>query len=355
MTTHSLRMNRRNAVAVMTLSTLGAGGFATLPAHAATPTPEASGGAQEDPALNQTVSSNESVDTTPTIIRAGHVDIGPKMVDGQWTVLARDDSGSTPVWRDPQQVVLAIPDTALLDAPTDSAYDFMGERAGQRWWVIPQTQAPGIPWLGWNTQDPAVTSIIERGATMSIGPVVGPGRSWLFTQNGTFGQPLPLMDSQTDAPQDVWVDINTHVHANWVFSQPGVYLALLTFRADKHDGGTLSASTVVRFAVGDSTDAQAALSADASALLARAAEASASAGSESAGSESAGRESTSSAGAGTGSGSTADSQGSSANTLAVWLGAGAAILGGAVGTTVYRQRRSAAQIAQAQAEVHGES
>ena len=102
---------------------------------------------------------------------------------------------------------------------------------------------------------------------MSIGPVSGPGRAWMFLQNGTFGKPLPLMDSQTGAPQDVWVDVNTHVHANWVFSAPGTYLARLTFSADTLDGRHVSATTVLRFAVGSATSTQDALALDASAVL----------------------------------------------------------------------------------------
>ena len=102
---------------------------------------------------------------------------------------------------------------------------------------------------------------------MSIGPVSGPGRAWMFLQNGTFGKPLPLMDSQTGAPQDVWVDVNTHVHANWVFSAPGTYLARLTFSADTLDGRHMSATTVLRFAVGSATSTQDALALDASAVL----------------------------------------------------------------------------------------
>ena len=221
----------------------------------------------DDPALAQSVAPDEAAASGPAVIDVGHVDVGPRVVDGQWQVMARDDSGPAPVWRDPAQTVLHVTDAALMDAPTDPAYDFMGGRAGERWYVVPQTQNPDVVWLGWNTQDPGVTRTVQRGATMSIGPVSGPGRAWMFLQNGTFGKPLPLMDSQTGAPQDVWVDVNTHVHANWVFSAPGTYLARLTFSADTLDGRHVSATTVLRFAVGSATSTQDALATDASAVL----------------------------------------------------------------------------------------
>lgn len=239
---HTRLRPRRLAAVLALLAVLGSG-----TAGAAPTTPP------DDPALAQSVAPDEAAASGPAVIDVGHVDVGPRVVDGQWQVMARDDSGPAPVWRDPAQTVLHVTDAALMDAPTDPAYDFMGGRAGERWYVVPQTQNPDVVWLGWNTQDPGVTRTVQRGATMSIGPVSGPGRAWMFLQNGTFGKPLPLMDSQTGAPQDVWVDVNTHVHANWVFSAPGTYLARLTFSADTLDGRHVSATTVLRFAVGSAT------------------------------------------------------------------------------------------------------
>lgn len=251
-----LRPRRLTALLALLAAVLGSGTAGAAP----TPPPD-------DPALAQSVAPDEAAASGPAVIDVGHVDVGPRVVDGQWQVMARDDSGPAPVWRDPARTVLHVTDAALMDAPTDPAYDFMGGRAGERWYVVPQTQNPDVVWLGWNTQDPGVTRTVQRGATMSIGPVSGPGRAWMFLQNGTFGKPLPLMDSQTGAPQDVWVDVNTHVHANWVFSAPGTYLARLTFSADTLDGRHVSATTVLRFAVGSATSTQDALALDASAVL----------------------------------------------------------------------------------------
>lgn len=216
-----------------------------------------------DPSLQQSVSAQEPTSSEPAVVEAGHIDVGPRVVDGQWLVQARDDSGDKPVWRDPGSTVLHVTDAALLDAPTEEAYSFMGGQAGERWYVVPQTQNPEVVWLGWNTQDPGVTELVDRGATMSIGPVSGPGKSWMFLQDGTFGEPLLLVDGQKPEPQEVWVDVNTHVHANWVFTTPGIYLAQLTFSAQTVSGETVSATSTLRFAVGSQTSTDDALSAPA--------------------------------------------------------------------------------------------
>ena len=244
-----MRLRTRGAVASLAVGIIALA-LGTAPARAA-----------DDPALDQTVAADEEASTESAIIDTGHVDIGPRMVDGQWSVALRDDSGAHPVWRDPDRTVLRVSDAALMAAPTGSDYAFMGAQAGEQYYVVPQTQNPDVVWLGWNTQDPGVVSAIDRGATMRIGSVNGPGRTWMFLQDGTFGKPRLLVDGQSGQAQDVWVDASTHVHANWVFTAPGVYTAALTFSARTTDGQQLSASTTLRFAVGSQTSADEAFAA----------------------------------------------------------------------------------------------
>ena len=273
-----MRLRTRGAVASLAVGIIALA-LGTAPARAA-----------DDPALDQTVAADEEASTESTVIGTGHVDIGPRMVDGQWSVALRDDSGAHPVWRDPDRTVLRVSDAALMAAPTGSDYAFMGAQAGEQYYVVPQTQNPDVVWLGWNTQDPGVVSAIDRGATMRIGSVSGPGRTWMFLQDGTFGKPRLLVDGQSGQAQDVWVDASTHVHANWVFTAPGVYTAALTFSARTTDGQQLSASTTLRFAVGSQTSADEAFAAaPAAAAEAGAAGSAGSAGSAGGGGSAAGR------------------------------------------------------------------
>ena len=183
-----------------------------------------------DPDLAQSVAAHEEWSNEASEISVGHVDLGPRLIDGQWRAGLRHDAESGAVWRDPNQTVLRVNDAAIMTAPDSADYPFLADVAGKPVYVVPQTQNPSVVWLGWNTQDPAVTATIDRGLTMRIGPVSGPGRAWLFLQSGTFGKPLLLADSGA-APGDVWIDSGTHVHANWAFSAPGTYTATVTFLA----------------------------------------------------------------------------------------------------------------------------
>ena len=211
-----------------------------------------------DPDLAQSVAAHEEWRGEASEISAGHVDLGPRLIDGQWRAGLRHDAESGAVWRDPNQTVLRVSDAAIMTAPDSADYPFLADVAGKPVHVIPQTQNPSVVWLGWNTQDPAVTATIDRGLTMRVGPVSGPGRAWLFLQSGTFGKPLLLADSGA-APGDVWIDSGTHVHANWAFSVPGTYTATVTFLGTTTAGEAVNASTTLRFAVGDAASASEAL------------------------------------------------------------------------------------------------
>lgn len=222
--------------------------------------------AEDDPNLGQTLDPGMQVATGERVLDAGHVDMGPKFVDGRWTFMIHDDvakadAGATSVWRYPDQTAFHVLDQAAQAVPDDPAYAFVGAEPGQSVWVVPQTQNADVVWLGWNTQDPEVMQTIDRGVTLSLTEAQGPGTVTTYLQSGSFGEPQVLFDSRVAEPQAVWVDVNTHTHANWVFAEPGVYLLQIEATADLIDGTSVSDTQVLRFAVGTATSPGEALAA----------------------------------------------------------------------------------------------
>jgi putative ABC transporter-associated repeat protein len=220
---------------------------------------------KDDPNLNQTLDDLAVVHGERTL-DIGHVDMGPKFVDGKWTFLIHDDvakadAAATSVWRYPDETVFHVRDQAQMPVPDDAAYSFVGADPGASVWVVPQTQNREVVWLGWNTQDPEVMKTIDRGVTLSLTGVQGPGTVTTYLQSGSFGEPQLLWDSRVEDAQPIWVDVNTHTHANWVFTKPGVYLLQLKATADLVDGSSVSDTQVIRFAVGTATTPASALAA----------------------------------------------------------------------------------------------
>lgn len=215
-------------------------------ALAVTPTPS--------PDLDQTLDAGQAQAQGRAVLETGHVDIGPRLRDGKWTIQIHDDHAVPAVWRQPADTVLRISDIALQQVPDDENYAFLGAKPGQQVHVVPQTEKPGVVWIGWNTQDPGVLKSIDRGVTMSLRGVQGPGDLTVFLQSGNLGAPKVLWSSTKPYPQPMWVQTNTHTHANWVFGEPGNYLLAVDITADLADGSTAAASTVLRLAVGDATE-----------------------------------------------------------------------------------------------------
>ena len=94
-----------------------------------------------------------------------------------------------------------------------------------------------------------------RGVTLTLEQVQGPGQFTLYLENGNFSKPQVLWDSSKHEPQDIWVEKNTHTHANWVFTKPGAYLLKVTARAELADGSVVSDTRYMKFAIGDSVTA----------------------------------------------------------------------------------------------------
>ena len=245
--------------ASLMLAPLGVAHAETTPttAESASAQPNDSNLSRGDRALTQTLSAEQPVASGRTEISAGHVDMGPRFNNGKFELMLHDDHGETPVWRSLDEVIYRGSDQAILEVPNDPRYSFVGAPAGSKVYVIPQTETKGVIWPGWNTQDPQLVSKLNRGVNLTLEQVSGPGTFSLYLENGNFSAPQVLWSSTKSEPQKLWVEKNTHTHANWVFTAPGEYLLKVTASAELSDGSTVSDTRYLKFAVGDSASADA--------------------------------------------------------------------------------------------------
>ncbi|MFY1698195.1 TIGR03773 family transporter-associated surface protein [Solwaraspora sp. WMMA2101] len=189
-------------------------------------------------------------DGSRVVIDEGHVDMGPQLADGDWTIRLKDDTVSPPVWRELADVVLHVKDNAKITVPDNA--DFLGT-PGDEVWLLPQGQRSGIVWPGWNTQHPSVVGGVRGPVTWTLAGVDGPGRFVLFL-TGSFGESEVLFNSADRLPQRLDVPINTHAHGNWAFSEPGIYRLAFEMSATTTSGSTVTDSRTLTLAVGDATD-----------------------------------------------------------------------------------------------------
>ena len=243
--------------ASLMLAPLGMAHAETTPATAesASAQPSDSNLSRGERTLTQTLSAEQPVASGRIEISAGHVDMGPRFNNGKFELMLHDDHGETPVWRSLDEVIYRGSDKAILEVPNDPRYSFVGAPAGSKVYVIPQTETKGVIWPGWNTQDPQLVSKLNRGVNLTLEQVSGPGTFSLYLENGNFSAPQVLWSSTKSEPQKLWVEKNTHTHANWVFTAPGEYLLKVTASAELSDGSTVTDTRYLKFAVGDSASA----------------------------------------------------------------------------------------------------
>lgn len=183
----------------------------------------------------------------PVVISEGHVDMGPRIIDGVWRIQLKDDTTVPAVWRDLADVVLHAVEASRSKVPAGSQFEFLGP-AGSDLWLLPQAQQQGIVWPGWNTQDPSVTSVATGPVTWRLLAVDGPGSFALFL-TGSFGAPEVIFDSDVALPQQHPVALGTHVHGNWAFTRAGTYRLEVEMSAPTASGRVTDTRTLT-FAVG---------------------------------------------------------------------------------------------------------
>lgn len=220
-------------------------------------TPPAAAGTVDDPALDQTIDEGEELGGGQTVLDAGHIDIGPYGNQGNIQLAARDDTQAPPVWRELKDLVIHIPDEGgKLAVPDDPTYEFLGVEPETEVWLIPQVEEQGVPWMGWNTQYPGFAKNSDSGIDLAFHGMQGPGDFTLYLQNGTFGDPDVYWQSAEPETQSIHVDPLTHTHANWVFTDPGIYLLDVSISAEDKDGKPIEDRQTLRVAVGSDTDPQ---------------------------------------------------------------------------------------------------
>lgn len=329
--------------ASLMLAPLGVAHAETTPAttESASAQPSDSNLSRGDRALTQTLSAEQPVASGRIEISAGHVDMGPRFNNGKFELMLHDDHGETPVWRSLDEVIYRGSDKAILEVPNDPRYSFVGAPAGSKVYVIPQTETKGVIWPGWNTQDPQLVSKLNRGVNLTLEQVSGPGTFSLYLENGNFSAPQVLWSSTKSEPQKLWVEKNTHTHANWVFTAPGEYLLKVTASAELSDGSTVTDTRYLKFAVGDSASADTLYAMEAQARGSASSGAASSDASSSSASQAAGTQASGSSSAAAAS----DQSGFRAEFTISWspIVAGIVVLVGVGAFIVSRRRRSSAQ------------
>lgn len=176
----------------------------------------------------------------------GHIDMFyVSAANGKAVLQLVEDVTGLRVVHEAETVLLRVNQSAYRsDIPTGTP----GAPAG---YVLPLTQAPDLIWPGWDTNRTAASG--HTDVTIHVTAVDGPGRVHLYSQ-GSFGDIRPLLQGGgTTLPGSIRETAPAHTHAQWVFSEAGVYrLTAHATATNPSSGATLTtAEHSYVFQVGD--------------------------------------------------------------------------------------------------------
>ncbi|MGB3373768.1 MAG: choice-of-anchor M domain-containing protein [Microbacterium sp.] len=155
------------------------------------------------------VLETEHSDTIATFWDGGDFALGSKAdVDGSLGVRFPADG-----------ILIHVNDLARYDS-WPAGYEFVAP-TGSTVWLAPQTRKDGVVWPGFSTES-VPSGVLNGNITFTLDDVTGPGSVELWTSNA-FGGVQERLWSSDEAVKSFARPINTHMHANWAFTQPGTY------------------------------------------------------------------------------------------------------------------------------------
>ncbi|QRJ60383.1 choice-of-anchor M domain-containing protein [Corynebacterium macginleyi] len=182
-------------------------------------------------------------------ITKGHIDFGPKVVDNKLGFYVNEDDRHNV----PEDVALRVHDTQRVPVADSLAktLSFTGMvKTGSTIYHLPLQQDHNAVWPGWDTikvgQD-------YRDAAIEVRPKSAPkdGKWWAGHTASLNTPERTLADSNGTHTIKGVEDGPFHVHAHWIFTQPGRYE--MDMRAVNRNGDKLTDWHTVTFLVGDPT------------------------------------------------------------------------------------------------------
>ena len=191
------------------------------------------------------------------LIDTGHYDLNVTFTNGVGWVFNWynfDNADRVPT----RLMDIGLTEAARTTVPA-SGFSALGASPGERVWIIPQGQTPGVIFLGYRTQDAEQSEFSSLFGTPFIGLKVtevrgsGRDRGGHFTayQSG-LGAPVfhfttadGLDNNDVVSP----IPLTAHAHYNWAFTQPGEYQVKFEAEGEHRTGGTTNGTGTFTFFV----------------------------------------------------------------------------------------------------------
>ncbi len=185
------------------------------------------------------LTSARTAHATPTAAwTQGHGDIGIAYEDG-WDLHIHAEGAIIDGVEylddefDPADVLIQIPDFSSIARPAGAVWAPTGVMPGASIWLLPQSEAPGVPFAGFGTEEIPLGEFVGDAISLSLISAVSPSGNGQFSLYRTdlFGTPTFFMSTSDGIDTSDLLPLNAddHTHANLGFSEQGLWA--VTFEA----------------------------------------------------------------------------------------------------------------------------
>ncbi len=156
-----------------------------------------------------------------TVLQNEHVDIGVNYDLGAWDLHIHDETND--VEYEPGDAILRVNASAQTTISANPLFSFLGT-AGSPTWILPNTQNPGLLFLGFGAEELASGLFVGDTVDLRLTGVSGPGEFAAFDYN-FLGDPVVIMNSRDgfSAADTFTATPGGHSDLNYAFSAPGTY------------------------------------------------------------------------------------------------------------------------------------
>lgn len=151
-----------------------------------------------------------------------HVDIGIAYENGAWDLHVHDEDNDVE-W-EPDDALFYVGANGKAARPSGSQWDFLGTSAGSDVWIIPQTQATNLPFLGIAGEEIDFGIFDNNQVQLFLRDVRGNGDFAIYNTD-SFGTPQVRFSSANgfDNTDVINVPVGGHAHYNFAFTSTGLY------------------------------------------------------------------------------------------------------------------------------------
>ncbi|MFC5370770.1 TIGR03773 family transporter-associated surface protein [Arcanobacterium bovis] len=202
------------------------------------------------PETNSPVPGTPGTASSPRLVLSkGHIDLFHVIAkDGKLVLNAKDDTGSSPVERRAEDIIVHVGEAAITKFPAQFASKF-GVPAG--YFLGQSGDKQGVlPFPGWDTG--AVRPDFDA-IDLEFLEVKGPGKVFTYQIGGFNGPASPLASGhfELQTGDKIHQAYPAHVHTNWVFTKPGVYTMKMRAKDARAGASTVSNEATYIWYVGN--------------------------------------------------------------------------------------------------------